>query len=152
MLKALRWAGRGLVAAPCAALGYATYCAYFPPKVAEITESCCVVTGASTGIGVQIVKTLAGEGIKTMVIAARSKDGLEKTKSEVLKAHPSANILVVPTDVCDPGARKTLLEKVSATPVRRAPDWSLSPDIYLCAWCAWAESGTCWPDEDHPRQ
>ena len=96
---------------PAAALGYATYSAFFPPKVAEISETCCVVTGASMGIGKHIAKGLADEGVTKRVIAARSKDALENGKTDIVAAHPSANVLIVPTDVSSPAAGENLLKQ-----------------------------------------
>ena len=96
---------------PAAALGYATYSAFCPPKVAEISETCCVVTGASMGIGKHIAKGLADEGVTKLVIAARSKDALEKVKADIVATHPSASVLIVPTDVSSPASRENLLKQ-----------------------------------------
>ena len=111
MMTAVRWAGRVLVGAPTAALGYATYCAYFPPQVADIREHCCIVTGASQGLGKQFAKSLAAEGVTKLVLAARSKDKLEQVKTDVTRAHPLCSVLVVPTDVTDAAARNNLVKK-----------------------------------------
>ena len=108
---AARWAGRAIVGAPTAALGYATYCAYFPPQVTEIREHCVVVTGASQGLGKQFAKSLADEGVTKLVLAARSKQGLEKVKTEVTSANPLCSVLVVPTDVTNAAARENLVKK-----------------------------------------
>ena len=94
-----------------ALLSYATYCVYFPPQVTDIREHCCVVTGASQGLGKQFAKTLAAEGVTKLVLAARSVDKLEKVKSDVRSAHPLCSVLVVPADVTDAAARDNLVEK-----------------------------------------
>ena len=94
-----------------ALIGYATYCVYFPPQVTDIREHCCVVTGASQGLGKQFAKTLAAEGVTKLVLAARSVDKLEKVKSDVRSAHPLCSVLVVPADVTDAAARDNLVEK-----------------------------------------
>merc|ERR1711871_1921177 len=80
-------------------------------QVADIKDHCCIVTGASQGLGKQFAKTLADEGVTKLVIAARSADKLEQVKTEVTSAHPLCSVLVVPTDVTDAAARDNLVQQ-----------------------------------------
>ncbi len=66
-----------------------------------------LVTGASRGIGVYIVKALAREGMH-LVLAARSRELLEKVESEV--ATGDLRTLSVPTDVGDRASLEALAE------------------------------------------
>ncbi len=67
-----------------------------------------VVTGASRGIGPHIARALAKEEMN-LVLAARSREGLERTAAEI-EAEYGVRTLVVPTDVTDAAARGALLQ------------------------------------------
>lgn len=56
-----------------------------------------IITGASSGIGAALAERFAQEGAK-IVIAARSKDGLQNIATDLQKRY-NAEILIVPTDV-----------------------------------------------------
>ena len=62
----------------------------------ELQNKAVIVTGASSGIGLEIVKTLAGAGAR-VALAARSVEKLEKAARDLARAGTTA--LVVPTDV-----------------------------------------------------
>ena len=70
----------------------------------EIEGSVCIVTGASSGIGAALARTLAGRGAP-VVLAARRAERLEALAAEL----PDA--LAVPTDVTD----RSQLEHLAAT-------------------------------------
>lgn len=57
-----------------------------------------LITGASTGIGVDVARALAREGMN-LVLAARSSDLLEAVAREIRKS--GVEVMVVPTDVAD---------------------------------------------------
>ncbi len=67
-----------------------------------------IVTGASSGIGLAIAKTLAAEGMN-IVLAARSREPLEQAAAELRMLGVKA--IVVPTDVTDTAQ----LERLVAT-------------------------------------
>jgi NADP-dependent 3-hydroxy acid dehydrogenase YdfG len=69
-----------------------------------------VVTGASSGIGAAVAKTLSGEGAK-VALAARREDALLGVRAG-LKA--DAGSLVHPTDVTDLGQVQALVERAEA--------------------------------------
>jgi NADP-dependent 3-hydroxy acid dehydrogenase YdfG len=62
----------------------------------ELQNKAVVITGASSGIGLEIAHTLAAEGAK-LALAARSMDKLEGVAAEL--ATTGASLIVVPTDV-----------------------------------------------------
>lgn len=57
-----------------------------------------VITGASSGIGYETAKAFAKRG-KNLVIVARSKENLEKLKTEILYDNPSLDIIVKNVDL-----------------------------------------------------
>jgi len=64
-----------------------------------------IVTGAGSGIGKQVAIALAREGY-AVALAGRREEPLEATAAEV----GESRMLVVPTDVSDPGSVKALFE------------------------------------------
>ncbi|MFB6205172.1 MAG: SDR family oxidoreductase [Haloglomus sp.] len=66
-----------------------------------------LVTGASSGIGRETVRTLARDGAD-VVLAARREERLRETASEVASAH-GVTTEVVPTDVTDADAVEALV-------------------------------------------
>merc|ERR1711990_7725 len=79
-------------------------CLHSDGQVADIKEHCCIVTGASQGLGKQFAKSLADEGVTRLVLAARSQEKLEQVKAEITSAHSRCDVLIVPTDVTDAAA------------------------------------------------
>lgn len=65
----------------------------------ELKNKTIIITGASSGIGLEIARTLAAEGVK-LVLAARSMDKLENATADL--AATGAPLIVVPTDVTRP--------------------------------------------------
>jgi len=62
----------------------------------ELEDKVIIVTGASSGIGLEIVKVLAAGGAK-IAMAARKMEKLEKAATDL--ASTGATVIVVPTDV-----------------------------------------------------
>jgi NADP-dependent 3-hydroxy acid dehydrogenase YdfG len=62
----------------------------------ELQNKAVIITGASSGIGLEIAHTLAAEGAR-LALAARSMDKLEGVAAEL--AATGAPLIVVPTDV-----------------------------------------------------
>lgn len=69
-----------------------------------------VVTGASSGIGAAVAKTLSGEGAK-VALAARREDALRGVQAGL---EAGAGSLVYPTDVTDLGQVRALVERAEA--------------------------------------
>ena len=67
-----------------------------------------LITGASTGIGKELANIHAEKG-GDLIIVARSKDRLEKLKSELEKKY-SVKVLVIAKDLGLPEAPKEIYE------------------------------------------
>lgn len=80
-------------------LAYPLYYRLSPPQVYEVQGKCAVVTGASAGLGVTIAQLLAEEGVKKLIIAARSKDKLDAVAANITKSYPKTEVLSVRSDV-----------------------------------------------------
>ena len=72
-----------------------------------------IVTGASRGIGQEISLQYARAGA-TLAIVARSEESLGETKSAILAAVPSAEVLVLSTDVRDVKGTEKVVQAVLA--------------------------------------
>ncbi|KAA1467241.1 NAD-P-binding protein [Dentipellis sp. KUC8613] len=59
-----------------------------------------LITGASRGIGEDLAVTYAKAGA-SLVLASRTQKALDEVKAKILRQVPSADVLVVPTDVVD---------------------------------------------------
>ena len=75
------------------------------------TERWALVTGASSGIGAEFARVLAGNGMH-LVLTARRGDRLEELAAELQQQH-MVQTLVVAADLCEPGAVVSLLEQVA---------------------------------------
>lgn len=62
----------------------------------ELRDKVVIVTGASSGIGAEIARMLAGEGAK-VALAARSMDKLERSATDLIATGTAT--IIVPTDV-----------------------------------------------------
>ena len=76
------------------------------------TERWALVTGASSGIGAEFARVLAGNGMH-LVLTARRGDRLEELAEELRQQH-MVQTLIVPSDLCDPGAATALIERIDA--------------------------------------
>lgn len=76
-----------------------------------------LVTGASSGIGAEIAKALAGRGARLLLVA-RGREGLERTGSEISAAGGDAS--AIPADLSDLADVQRLAAEVLAGP--GAPD------------------------------
>jgi len=56
------------------------------------------ITGANTGLGYEAAKVLAGKNAR-VIIGCRSKDKAEKARSNILSAHPGADVSIVELDL-----------------------------------------------------
>jgi uncharacterized protein len=71
-----------------------------------------VVTGASSGLGREIARTLAIREGANVVLAARRRDRLEQLAGEIRAACPG-QVLVVPVDLADPAGAHALFTEAT---------------------------------------
>ncbi|CAE8597220.1 unnamed protein product, partial [Polarella glacialis] len=96
-------------------LAFPLYYTFMPPQVHEVKDKCAVITGASTGIGVQIAHVLASEGISKLVTTSRSKEKLDAVAANITKHYPETQVFAVKSDVSKPEDRTALAETVAKT-------------------------------------
>lgn len=69
-----------------------------------------LITGASSGIGVDFARELAGHGY-SLILAARRMDRLNQLKDEIEKQHQVA-VHCLPTDLGSPGGIRALYDEI----------------------------------------
>ena len=60
-----------------------------------------IVTGASRGIGYELVKLLSADSDNNIVAISRNKEKLQQLKSDCLSLHPKSTINTIPADLSD---------------------------------------------------
>ncbi len=63
-----------------------------------------LITGASAGLGTEFALQLANLGVTHLVLTARRADRLDELKTQLLAAHPSLQVDVLPADLSDAAA------------------------------------------------
>ena len=74
-------------------------------------QSIALVTGASSGIGLELARTLAADG-HSLVLVARDRSRLEIAAAQ-LQEEFGVDVRLFPTDLSEPGAAEKLWSKVS---------------------------------------
>lgn len=72
-----------------------------------------LITGASSGLGLEIAKLFARDG-HSLILVARRRDRLEEVAAEFKKQYPAIQVHVVDADLSLPGAGAGLYQKVKA--------------------------------------
>jgi uncharacterized protein len=75
-----------------------------------------LITGASSGLGVEFAKIHAAKG-DNLVLVARSRDKMNLLKLEIEKRH-NVSILVIGRDLSDPNAAKTIYNELTKQKIR----------------------------------
>ena len=65
---------------------------------ADLSGRTCVITGASSGLGRESARVLAGAGAR-LILAARNRQALEQTREEIVAEAPGADVEVVELDL-----------------------------------------------------
>src|SRR6185369_362725 len=71
-----------------------------------------LITGASSGIGLELAKCFAADGCR-LVLVARNRDTMEKLAEE-LRLKNKVEVIVLPADLSLPETPKRIFEKLSA--------------------------------------
>jgi uncharacterized protein len=71
-----------------------------------------LITGASSGIGLELAKCFAGEGCR-LILVARNEAALN-TLADELRRKNKIETVVLPSDLSQPGAPKQILEQLAA--------------------------------------
>lgn len=75
-------------------------------------ESTCLVTGASSGIGTELARGLAGRGLG-LTLVARREERLRELAAELAENH-DVRIEVATADVSDAGERNRLVQEIAS--------------------------------------
>ena len=70
-----------------------------------------LITGASSGIGLELARQLAGAA-RALVLVARREDRLQQLKSELLEQYPELQVSVQGCDLADTDATERMLDAV----------------------------------------
>lgn len=73
---------------------------------------CVLITGASSGLGLEFSRQLAPQA-HTLILVARREKVLEEIAEELVAAHPDLKVKVLVTDLTDSKARVHLINKLS---------------------------------------
>src|ERR1035441_4719874 len=71
-----------------------------------------LITGASSGIGLELAKCFAADGCR-LVLFARNRDAMEKLAEEML-LKTKVEVITLPADLSLPETPKRIFEKLSA--------------------------------------
>lgn len=78
-------------------------------------QATVVITGASSGIGTELARGLAGRGYP-LVLVARRRDRLDELAGELDSQH-GVGVEVMPLDLADPGSRTQLADRLVRQPI-----------------------------------
>jgi hypothetical protein len=80
-----------------------------PPAAPDRT---CLITGASSGIGVEFARILAGRGYGVTLVARR-EEPLRKLADELTAANSSVRAEVVTADLSEQGSRRAIADRIN---------------------------------------
>jgi 3-oxoacyl-[acyl-carrier protein] reductase len=71
-----------------------------------------IVTGASRGVGYELVKQFCRDGFETVIAISRNEKNLEKLKAECLAEIPNSTVICLPFDLGAESDWQSLVDKV----------------------------------------
>lgn len=74
-----------------------------------------VITGASRGIGYELVKVLSNDSRHILFALSRNAKQLQQLKAACLALHPAAHVIPIPCDLSDEHALKAAVQEISKT-------------------------------------
>lgn len=81
------------------------------------TKDCtAIITGASSGLGVEFAQQLAPEA-RALVLVARRQEAMAAVRADLLKAHPQLQVHIVAADLATDAGRHSLLAWVAESKV-----------------------------------
>ncbi len=81
------------------------------PSGNPINGKTALITGASSGIGLEFARIFANEGFN-LVLVARNQASLERLAEELAAAHP-IQVTVIVQDLTDPASPEVILKQLS---------------------------------------
>lgn len=78
----------------------------------DLSGQCALITGASSGLGVETARSLALGGA-TVLMAARDEQKTRAAMESILQAVPAANLVFMPLDLSDPASILQCAKSVS---------------------------------------
>jgi len=73
---------------------------------------CALITGASSGLGLEFARQLAPR-VETLVLVARREEVLDEIARELVEAHPHLRVKVLATDLIEDSGRNHLINALS---------------------------------------
>lgn len=83
----------------------------------EVSHRCALITGASSGLGLEYARQLAPV-VQTMVLVSRRASVLEEIAQSLVRSHPRLTVKVFACDLGCAAARATLLGSLAAEGLR----------------------------------
>ncbi len=81
-------------------------------NVPEMTDKLVIVTGANSGLGLEVSKVFAAKGAK-LIMACRSKSRGEEALNSINKIYPGASIEIAELDLADLASVKSFVESIT---------------------------------------
>lgn len=72
-----------------------------------------IVTGASRGIGYELVKLLSADSKNVVIALSRNEFKLNQLKSDCLTQNPASNVIPIVCDLCDKNAIENLISELT---------------------------------------